>query len=125
MPLNDFLETPMYYDLIIHVDDNDPKRLNLAFNNYANYAAALPGEEYRVVMVVNGPAAQLLKKENADLAARGAELMKQGLAIRVCNNALKSFAVDAADLWEGVAIVPAGIVEVVKLQREGFAYLRP
>ena len=76
-------------------------------------------------MVVNGPAAQLLKKENEELAARGAALMPQGLAIRVCNNALKAFGVDPAELWDGVEIVPAGVVEVVKLQREGFAYLRP
>ena len=125
MFLNYFPEISMYHDLIIHVDDNDPKRLNLAFNNYANYAAALPGEEYRMVMVVNGPAAQLLKKENEERAARGAALMPQGLAIRVCNNALKAFGVDPAELWDGVEIVPAGVVEVVKLQREGYAYLRP
>ena len=82
----------MYYDLLIHVDDNDPKRLNLAFNNYANYIAAVD-EEFRVVMVVNGPAAQLLKKENAEQAERGAKLMDSGLTIRVCNNALKAFKV--------------------------------
>ncbi|WP_446424435.1 DsrE family protein [Mailhella sp.] len=114
----------MYYDLLIHVDDNDPKRLNLAFNNYANYIAAVD-EEFHVVMVVNGPAVQLLKKENAEQAERGAKLMDSGLAIRVCNNALKAFGVDPAELWEGVEIVPAAIVEIVKLQREGFAYLRP
>ena len=114
----------MYYDLLIHVDDNDPKRLNLAFNNYANYIAAVD-EEFRVVMVVNGPAAQLLKKENAEQAERGAKLMDSGLTIRVCNNALTAFNVDPADLWEGVEITPAAIVEIVKLQREGYAYLRP
>ena len=115
----------MYYDLLIHVDDNDPKRMNLAFNNFANYKAALPGEAFRAVLVVNGPAAQLLKKENAEQAERGAKLMNSGLTIRVCNNALKAFGVDPAELWEGVEIVPAAIVEIVKLQREGFAYLRP
>jgi len=114
----------MYYDLLIHVDDNDPKRLNLAFNNYANYIAAVD-EEFRVVMVVNGPAAQLLKKENAEQAERGAKLMDSGLTIRVCNNALKAFNVDPSDLWDGVEITPAAIVEIVKLQREGYAYLRP
>jgi intracellular sulfur oxidation DsrE/DsrF family protein len=76
-------------------------------------------------MVVNGPAAQLLKKENAEQAERGAKLMDSGLTIRVCNNALKAFNVDPADLWEGVEITPAAIVEIVKLQREGYAYLRP
>lgn len=115
----------MYYDLVIHVDDNDPKRLNLAFNNYANYAAALPGEDYRVVMVANGPAVQLFTRAQGELGARAAQLMAQGLKLCVCNNALKAFGVDAADLWDGVEVVPAGVVEVVRLQREGFAYLRP
>lgn len=115
----------MYYDLIIHVDDNDPARLNLAFNNVANYKAGLPGENFRVVMVANGPAVQLFTRANAEQKARGAALMAEGLSIRLCNNALKAFQVSAEDLWEGCEVVPAGVVEIVKLQREGFAYLRP
>ena len=115
----------MYYDLVIHVDDNDPARLNLAFNNVANYKAALPGEDFRVVMVANGPAVQLFSRANAALAERGAKLMAEGLSIRLCNNALKSFSVAREDLWEGCEVVPAGVVEIVKLQREGFALLRP
>ena len=55
----------MYYDLIIHVDDNDKGRLNLAFNNVANYKAGLPGEKFSIVMVANGPAIQLFTRENA------------------------------------------------------------
>ena len=115
----------MYYDLVVHVDDNDPGRLNFAFNNVANYKAGLPGEEFRVVMVANGPAVRLFTRDNAELAARGAGLMAEGLSIRLCNNALKSFNVSPDDLWEGCEVVPAGVVEIVKLQREGFAYLRP
>lgn len=115
----------MNYDIIIHVDDNDPKRMNLAFNNFANYKAALPGESFRAVLLVNGPAAQLLTRANAELAARAAQLSADGLAVRVCNNALKAFGVDAAELWEQCEVVPAGVVEIVKLQREGFAYIRP
>ncbi len=115
----------MYYDLIIHVDDNDPARLNLAFNNVANYRAALQGEDFRVVMVANGPAVQLFTRANTALAERGAKLMAEGLSIRLCNNALKSFNVSRDDLWEGCEVVPAGVVEIVRLQREGFAFLRP
>ena len=115
----------MYYDLLIHVDDNDPARLNFAFNNVANYRAGLPGEEFRVVMVANGPAVQLFTRENKALAERGAKLMAEGLSIRLCNNALTTFNISRADLWEGCEVVPAGVVEIVKLQREGFAFLRP
>ena len=115
----------MYYDLIIHVDDNDKGRLNLAFNNVANYKAGLPGEKFSIVMVANGPAIQLSTRENAELAERGKQLKAEGHSIRLCNNALKAFNVPVSELWEGCEVVPAGVVEIVKLQREGFAYLRP
>lgn len=115
----------MYYDLVLHIDDNDPKRMNLALNNYANTAAALPEEEFKVVLLVNGPAAQLLKRDQAELAAKAAGFMANGLSIRVCRNALKAFDVKPEDLWEGVEIVPAGMVELIRLQREGFAYIKP
>ena len=104
----------MYYDLIIHVDDNDKGRLNLAFNNVANYKAGLPGEKFSIVMVANGPAIQLFTRENAELAERGKKLMAEGLSIRLCNNALTTFNVSRDDLWEGCEVVPAGVVEIVK-----------
>ena len=115
----------MYYDLVIHVDDNDPARLNLSFSNVANYRAGLPGETFRIVLVANGPAVQLFTRDHGELADSAAKLMEEGRSIRLCNNALKKFQVSVDDLWDGCEVVPAGVVEVVKLQREGFAYLRP
>ncbi len=115
----------MYYDLIIHVDDNEASRLNLAFNNALNYKAGLPGENFRMVLIANGPAVQLFTRSHEELAERGAKLMEEGLDIRLCRNALNTFHVSADELWKGCSIVPAGVVEIVKLQREGFAYLRP
>ena len=115
----------MYYDLVIHVDDNDPARLNLAFSNVTNYRAGLPDEAFRIVLVANGPAVRLFTREHGELAESAAKLMEEGLSIRLCNNALKKFQVSVDDLWDGCEVVPAGVVEVVKLQREGFASLRP
>ncbi len=115
----------MNYDLLVHVDDNDAARLNLAFNNCANYAAALPGETFQTVMVVTGPAAKLFSRSNEAQAARGMQLMQQGLSIRICRNALKAAELTPEDVWEGCELVPAGMVEIVKLQRSGFAYVKP
>jgi len=115
----------MFYDLLVHVDDNDAARLNLALNNCANYAAALPGETFRTVMVVTGPAAKLFSRSNEEQSARGRQLMAQGLSIRVCQNALKAAGLAREDVWEGCEIVPAGMVEIVRLQRDGFAYVKP
>lgn len=113
------------YDLLVHVDDNDSSRLNLAFSNVSNYMAALPGKKFRVVMVLNGPAVQLLTGDHEDLARTGTELMTQGLSIKACQNALRKFGIASSSLWKGVEIVPAGIVEIVRLQHEGFTYIRP
>lgn len=115
----------MNYDLLLHVDSDSPQVLNLAFNNAANYKAALPDEKFQMVMVVNGPAVKLLTRDNADLAARGRELSGAGLEIRVCNNALKTFHIPPENLWPECTVVGAGVVEIVTLQREGLAYIKP
>lgn len=115
----------MNYDLLLHVDSDDPKILMLALNNAANYRNGLPGETFRMALVANGPAVKLLTGEHADLAARGAELAAMGLDIRVCANALKGNGIKPEQLWPGCRVVPAGVVEIVRLQREGFAYIKP
>jgi uncharacterized protein len=40
-------------------------------------------------------------------------------------NALAKQSLAAADLVEGCEIIPAGIVELIRLQQEGFAYIKP
>ena len=79
----------MKFDLVIHVNANDPNVFRLAFSQAANYKkeallkrhkispmdiAAKAGlmaleemETFKLVMVVNGPAVQQLVKENSEL----------------------------------------------------------
>ena len=42
----------MNYNLVLHVDSDAPEILSLAFSNAANYRAALPNEDFRMVLVV-------------------------------------------------------------------------
>ena len=113
------------YDLCVHVDQNDPGLLGLALNNIANYMAALPGETFRVRLVANGPAVQLFKSGATPHDARIAELAAKGVTFALCANALKAFSVDKQALVSGCEVVPAGVVELVQLQRAGFAYIKP
>lgn len=115
----------MNYDLLLHVDSDEPRILSLAFSNAGHYKHALPGENFRMVLVANGPAVRLFTNEHPELATRGAELAAQGLDIRLCANALKSHNIAPDALWPNSRVVPAGVVEIVRLQREGFAYVKP
>ena len=115
----------MNYDLVVHVDLNDAGILGLALNNIANYCAALPDEKFRVRMVVNGPAVQLFRRATCPHAERISELSAKGITFALCANALRSFSVASEELLPSCEIIPAGIVELIRLQREGFAYIKP
>ncbi len=114
----------MNYDAVFHIDSFDGALLNFILNNITNFYNALPDEAFRVVLVANGPAVRLFERR-APAAERLAGLMAKGLSVRLCRNALTAFSVDEGSLQEGLDIVPAGIAELVRLQKEGFAYIKP
>ena len=75
-----------------------------------------------VVMVVYGPAIQLLTHHNDELAAKVDKLRAAGVVFKACNNSLKGFDLDWHTL-NNVAetdIVPAGILEVPYLEQKGY-----
>ena len=115
----------MFYDLLVHVDLPDESRFVMALGNINNYLAALNGEPCTVVLLANGGAANFLaRKDNAQTEAIE-KLAQAGVSFRVCANAMRHFGLDAVWLNPACTVVPAGIVELVDLQRKGFAYVKP
>ncbi|MBZ2171373.1 DsrE family protein [Nitratidesulfovibrio sp. SRB-5] len=114
----------MHYDIVFHFD-NGPAELNIAISNVRNYHKALEGESFTSVLVVNGPGIRLMGADDPDFAEPLRELRALGLDIRVCANAMRHFGLDAAWLNPACTVVPAGIVELVDLQRKGYAYVKP
>ena len=115
----------MNYDLVVHVDMNDAGILGLALNNITNYLAALPDENCTVRLVANGPAVQMFRKDTCAHADRITDLASHGVTFALCANALKNFSVNHDELLATCEVVPAGVVELVRLQRAGFAYIKP
>ena len=115
----------MNYDLCLHIDSNEPAILKLVLKNAANYIKGLPGQRFQLVVVANGPAVTHFIRKNEDSRAVAAPLQDQGLRILLCANALADNNIDHAQIWPGCDVVPAGLVEIVRLQREGFAYIKP
>lgn len=115
----------MDHNLVFHVDQAEEHVLTLAFTNALNYKKALPAEKFDMVLVANGPAVTLFCQQEGPLREKAQELLALGLSIRLCQNALEKFHVPVENLWEGTSIVPAGIVELVYLQKQGYAYIKP
>lgn len=118
----------MNYNLVLHVDAGDTGRVAFALGNVRNYLKDVPANSgTKIVIVANGPAVRCFTKtpENAQNELTVQTLMKAGLSIRLCRNALKGFGVSEDMLWDGIETVSGGITELCRLQQEGYSYIKP
>ena len=113
----------MHYDAVFHFDNGAPE-LNITIANLNNYFEGLKGQEFSVVLVVNGPGIKLMGKDG-EHADKLAALLERGLKIRVCRNAMNKFELSEEWLCTGCEIIPGGLFELVDLQRKGYAYIKP
>lgn len=114
----------MNYNLLAHLDLDDAQRLRMACENIRNYNAALPTEKFQVVVLANGPAVKLFTAD-CPVADEVAALAATNVSFRLCANALRKFSIPHESLLPCCTVVPAGLVEIVHLQREGFVYFKP
>jgi len=114
-----------HYDLLVHVDLTDEKIFGIALSNVINYLDALPDEKYDVVILFTGPSASLLWQKNCPHLESITALQARGVQFQVCANALKKAELSSEDLVSDFTVVPAGVVALVDLQRQGFAYIKP
>ena len=114
-----------YYDLVLHVDSTDPAILKMVILNANNYLNALPSERFLLIIVANAGAVKLLTNEQQELHDFAKLVLNRGVSLRVCANALAENNLTQENIWPQCQIVPAGLVEIVRLQREGFAYIKP
>lgn len=122
----------MYYNVIrgenmkkviFHVDEIEKWPMNLT--NLENLMVAYEKETSEVRILANGPAVQSLVKNDSEISTRMRALNEQGVVFVACNNALNMFDIKKEDIFDFVEVVPAGVVELIDRQAEGFAYIRP
>ena len=107
--------------VVVHVPDGE--RVGRALNNVRNLLDDLAGE-VEVVLVLNGDAVEALAPSSAH-AGCVRELLARGVRIAACARSLRNHGLGSGPLVEGVVAVPGGVTEVVRLEADGFAYLRP
>lgn len=114
----------MDYDVVLHIDSGEESRFRLVARNCRNYLNALPEEKFELVVVANAAAVTLFTGHD-ELRELAEPLMADGIRFKLCANALAEHDIDPVSLWPGCLVVPAGLAEIVKLQRSGYAYIKP
>ncbi len=115
-----------------HVDENDPKLMNLALNNVKNVIAyyEAQGDSVVVEMVAYGPGLNMLIEGKSPVADRIATMSLQfdNLTFAACANTMRNMEAKSGKqvvLLEEVEVVPSGVVQLISLQEQGYAYIRP
>lgn len=114
----------MLWNLLVHVDANESGVLDLALTNIENYLAALEGMPCAVTLLANAGAVKLFGRD-CHAAERVAGLAARGVVFALCANALRKNSLEKKDLLDACTVVPAGMVELVRLQNAGYAYVKP
>lgn len=120
------------HKVAIHVDENDPARMNMALNNVANvnkYYESI-GETVEIELVAYGPGLHMFREDTSPVKERISVLSLEidNLTFSACGNThnamQKKSGTDVA-LIEEVNVVPSGVVQLITLQEKGYAYVRP
>jgi intracellular sulfur oxidation DsrE/DsrF family protein len=116
---------PAVHKLVIQVSDNDAQKWNLALNNARNVQDDLGGPEtVDLEIVVYGPGIGMLKSDSP-VARRVADALKAGVKVVACENTMKAQKLSYPDMLPDIGYVTAGVVELMKRQKQGYAYIRP
>ncbi len=129
--------------VVYHADFADPRRFSAMLANIHNmvstYQSELKEYDVRIVFVSYGirfvtqdKLAGTLFAEDAALKQRRAELLarlatlrdNEGVKLELCEITREAVHLPREKIIPGVALVPSGVVRIVELQHQGFAYLK-
>lgn len=115
----------MNFDLILHIDSKEDSVMKMVLRNANNYLKALPQEKFELVVVANGGGVVHFVPGQKEFEEIGLDLAQKGVKFKLCANALADHNLTQAQMWPICEVVPAGLVEIVRLQRAGYAYIKP
>lgn len=115
-----------------HVDQNDPKLMNLTLNNVQNVQSYYEsiGDTVEIQVVAYGPGLHMLRADTSPVADRIATISLEldDVTFAACGNThrkMEAKSGNTVELLDEAVMVPAGVVQLITLQEEGWAYIRP
>ncbi len=120
------------HKIAVHVNQNDPHTLNMALNNVQNLYKYYEsqGDTAQIEIVAYGPGLQMLIDGASPVGERVSTMALQhdSLTFSACGNTIAKMSQKAGKditLLDEAQVVPSGVVRLVELQDQGFAYIRP
>ncbi len=116
--------------VVYHLNYDNPKRQKGMLRNINNHIKAVGAKKLDLRIVMHGKGYTMLKFANNDLKLQNTiiKLKDQGVKFQLCANTIRGKKLDINQLFgydPNTDMVPSGVAEIAKLQKKGFAYIRP
>ena len=120
------------HQLVLQVNVNDPAMMNLALNNATNVAQYYKDRDEKVAIevITFGPGLHMLRADTSPVKARieALALSSPEISFKACGNTRENMSKAESKeipLISQANIVKSGVVRVMKLQEQGWAYVKP
>ena len=108
--------------IVFQVNEDDSRKWNTVLANVNNVQEELGQADVAVVVI--GPGLGMLKAD-ALTANRVQDAMATGVRFVACGNSMQAQHLTRDDMIDHIDYAKAGYVEVMRLQQQGWAYIRP
>lgn len=112
------------HKVVFQVSDSDTKKWELTLNNVKNLQKDLGKDNVDIEVVAYGPGIGMLKLDSK-VAPRIHDAVDAGIKLMACQNTMHGQHLTKEDMLPDIGYVPAGVVELMKKQEQGYAYIRP
>ena len=131
-PTGSFAGSEVAHRVVIHVDDNDAKRMNMALNNAMNVDAYYKekGEDVVIEIVAYGPGLHMLRSDTSPVKKRIKSIGQNydNISFRACGNTkafMEKKSGKKVPMMSEAKMVKAGVVHLMERQEQGWSYIRP
>ncbi|MFM4965761.1 DsrE family protein [Aeromonas bivalvium] len=107
--------------VVFHLSERERSRM--AFNNINNLLEDMSGEPGELVLLVNGNGVTSLLTAG-ESEPQWPDLLARGVRLLVCANSLRGQRLVPDQLLPGVEVVSTGVLALIELQQQGFAYIK-
>ena len=123
------------HHLALQISDDSPDKMNTVLGNAANAAHyyAKKGEKLEIKVVAYSGGVNMLRTDKSPVLERLKSVSESlpNLTFEACNNTIEGMArkegkkPSEIPLVPGAKIVPAGVVELIELDEQGWTIVRP
>ena len=113
------------YKVVFHIDELSKWKILLT--NVSNLLNGIDNKKFQIEVLANAEAVKYYDTtQDLDADFNTMEVLNnRGIEFIACNNALMANRIEKNNIIHFVNIVPAGVLELVEKQSEGFAYIKP